>query len=131
MRGDSTNIPHCNNQHTSALSLGERTSPPPKNMMLIETCSRSWAVQSLPQAAKCSRKTLLTPYSQITNDSVNSALGREAFQDPTSASLGLTFHAQPRSAKQPDHRPRVKIPYQKKMPPLMKWARPLKMLLPR
>lgn len=73
----------------------------------------------------------MVPYSHITNDSVNSADGMEAFHWPTTARDGLTFHAHPKSAKQPIHRPRVNNPYQKKMPPLMEWASPLNIYLPR
>jgi hypothetical protein len=52
----------------------------------------------------------------MTRDSVNSADGMEAFH-PTSLREGLTFQAQPNSAKHPIHRPRVSSPYQKKIPP--------------
>lgn len=121
---------------TSVLSqrriLGDSTSipanPPPKNMIDIDTCSKSCAVHAPPHAARCSRKTFVQPYSQMTKDSVNSAVGMRRFH-PAEESLGLQFQAQPRSANEPDHRPRVKSPYQKKIPPLTKCARPLKILL--
>jgi hypothetical protein len=38
---------------------------------------------------------------------------------------------QPKSAKQPAQRPNVRIPYQKKTPPLIKWASPEKISFPR
>ena len=88
------------------------TKPPPKNMTDIETCSRSCAVHAAPHAAKCSRKTFVDPYKKMTKDSTNSADG--------TVLDGLTFHAQPYSAKQPIQRPKVNSPYQKKIPPLMK-----------
>lgn len=73
---------------------------------------------------------LLAPYSQITKDSVNSPDGTLAFHLPTTSLPGFTFQAQPRSAQQPIHRPNVSTPYQKKIPPLMKCASPLKISWP-
>ncbi|KAI5307607.1 hypothetical protein KEM55_007867 [Ascosphaera atra] len=104
--------------------------PPPKKRMEMLTCSRSMGAHSPPQPERCSRKTFVTPYVKITADSVNSAVGTRAFHLPTKARDGLMFQAQPKSAKQPIQRPVVRTPYQKKMPPLMKCARPLKMFLP-
>ncbi len=112
-------------------STSQPTNPPPKNMMLIETCSRSCAVHAPPQAARCSMKTFVTPYNQMTKDSVNSAVGRELLQDRGFDVPGLMFHAQPRSAKHPIQRLSVSRPYQKNMPPLTKCARPLKILFSR
>lgn len=116
IRLDSTSMPHR---------------PPPKNMIEMETCSRSWADHALPHADRCSRNTFVDPYRKMTNDSTNSAEGILAFRALTTPTGGLIFQAHPISAKQPIHRPRVRRPYQKKMPPLMKWARPLKILFPR
>lgn len=110
---------------------GLRTSPPPKNMAEIETCSRSCALQAWPQAARCSRKTLVEPYRKITKDSTNSAEGTAALRALTTPKGGLMFQAQPYSTKQPIQRPSVSSPYQKKIPPLIVWARPLKTLFPR
>lgn len=106
--------------------MGLLTKPPPKNMMEMETCSRSCAVHASPHAARCSRNTLEQPYSQMTNDSVNSADGSAARLRPTTSFGGFTFHAQPKSAKAPIHRPSVRNPYTKKMPPLIVCARTLK-----
>lgn len=109
-------------------------SPPPKNITVIEICSRSCALHAWPQAAKCSRKTFVDPYKKIRKLSTNSADGLFDSED-------LIFQAcrgqwcpmewvnqltHPISAKQPAHRPRVKMPYQKKTPPLIKCASPLK-----
>ena len=102
------------------------TRPPPKNKMVIETCSRSMGDHSLPQPERCSRNTLVEPYRKITKDSVNSPEGTLAFHLPTMSRVGLIFQAHPRSAQQPSHRPKVNTPYQKKIPPLMKCASPLK-----
>lgn len=97
----------------------------------MDTCSRSWAVQASPQAARCSKNMLLEPYKKITKDSTNSADGTLNFRELTIPAGGLKFHAQPCSTMQPIHRPRVSKPYQKKMPPLMVCASPLSTLLPR
>src|SRR4051812_35009782 len=99
-------------------------------MMEIEICSKSWADHAPPHAARCSKKTFVQPYKKITKLSVNSAVGTLAFH-PTSDRVGLRFHAHPKSAKLPSHRPRVSSPYQKKIPPLTQCARPLKTLLAR
>lgn len=105
--------------------------PPPKNMMDMETCSKSCGLHVEPHAARCSSQTLDAPYRKMTNDSTNSADGMRALRELTTPMGGLTFHAQPISAKHPIHRPSVSSPYQKKMPPLTLCARLLKMLLPR
>ena len=42
----------------------------------------------------------------------------------------LRFHAQPSPEKQPVQRSKVITPKKKKTPPLMKWAKPLKIWLP-
>lgn len=99
--------------------------------MEMETCSRSCAVHSPPQAARCSRNTLVQPYSQMTKDSTNSADGILAFHCPTWLRTGLWFQLHPMSAKHPIQRPRVSNPYQKKIPPLTKCAKPLKTFSPR
>ena len=135
---DSTSIPHY---HRPVTSVGDMpwshlyvrwlTRPPPKNKIEMDTCSRSCDVQACPQAARCSRNILLAPYKNITVDSTDSADGTMAFRDPTMLGPGLTFHAQPKSAKHPIHRPKVRNPYQTKMPPLMKCARPLNTCLSR
>lgn len=136
-RRDSASIPHCVMMISLKLytpSCDPRrlpTKPPPKNMIVIETCSRSWAVHGPPHPPRCSRNILLAPYRNITKDSVNSAVGTLDFQPPTMARDGFTFHAHPKSEKQPSHRPRVKNPYHMKMPPLMKCASPLKIWRPR
>ena len=139
IRRDSSSMPHwqvvSKSAGTKIVAVKRRrrllTKPPPKNMMEIETCSRSCATQASPQAAKCSRNTFVEPYRKITNDSTNSAEGMAALREPTTPTGGLTFQAQPYSTKQPIQRPSVSKPYQKKMPPLTVCARPLKTLFSR
>lgn len=125
------------------------TRPPPMKSTVIEICSRSSKLHSPPQFPRCSRKMLVEPYVKIKALSTNSADGVHRLL----ADLGRMFHAcrmnlsvaadmtyfcykkraqltHPSSPKHPAHRPRVKMPSQKKIPPLIQCANPLKTFRP-